>query len=106
MAYNGEKPITSLAPLTKLQIQSNLNRSSVTSLNNEITGNEQGYINSQRTNNNTLNRTHYSGKRYFNLEYVHNDWSREKKTKFSYQGGENRLMRLKARKTPQTPGNK
>ena len=32
------------------------------------------------------------------------DWSREKKTKFSFQGGENRLMRLKAQRAPVTGG--
>lgn len=105
MVYDGEKPVTSQSALNKLQTNSGLNRSSVTSLNNETTGNMQGYIHNQKDNTSTLNKTTYSGKRFYNYRYVHNDWNREKKTKFSFQGSDNRLMRLKALKTP-NQGNK
>ena len=107
MVYNGETPgwpSLDQSQLSKLQTQSNLNRSSVTTINNDTTGNEQGYMNSQINNTSSTIRTNYSGTRSFNRLYIHNDWSREKKTKFSFQGGENRLMRLKAQKAPVTGG--
>ena len=64
--------------------------------------NERGYIKSEISNRNDENRTKCNGKKYLNLfklECVHNDWSREKKTKLGYQGSENRLLRLKAKRT-------
>lgn len=64
--------------------------------------NEYGYMLSEVSNRNSENRTVYSGNKYLNLftlEYVHNDWSREKKRKLSFQGSDNRLLRLKALKT-------
>ena len=64
--------------------------------------NEYGYMLSEVSNRNSENRTVYSGNKYLNLftlEYVHNDWSREKKRKISFQGSDNRLLRLKALKT-------
>ena len=64
--------------------------------------NESGYMLSEVSNRSSENRTVYSGNKYlnlFSLEYVHNDWSREKKRKLSFQGSDNRLLRLKALKT-------
>ena len=105
MVYNGETSVTPQSALNKLQTNSDLNRSSVTSLNNETTGNMQGYINNQKNNTSDANKTTYSGTSFYNFNYVHNDWNKEKKTKFSFQGSDNRLMRLKALKTP-NQGNK
>lgn len=64
--------------------------------------NMSGYMLREVSNRNIENRTVYSGNKnlnLFTLEYIHNDWSREKKTKMGFQGSENRLLRLKALKT-------
>lgn len=64
--------------------------------------NMSGYMLSEVSNRSSENRTVYSGNKYLNLftlEYIHNDWSREKKRKLSFQGSDNRLLRLKGLKT-------
>lgn len=79
-----------------------MNRGSNKSINNLEVGSVEGYMLSEVSNRNSENRTVYSGNKYLNLftlEYIHNDWSREKKRKLSFQGSENRLLRLKALKT-------
>ncbi len=78
-------------------------------LNKKLSGSEKrninnvsGYMLSEVSNRSSENRTVYSGNKYLNLftlEYIHNDWSREKKRKISFQGSDNRLLRLKALKT-------
>ena len=86
-----------------------MNRGSNKSKNNLEVGSMQGYIKSERLNRNEINRTHYSGMKnlnLFTLEYIHNDWSREKKTKLGFQGGDTSLLRLKARKSNKNAGNK
>lgn len=80
-----------------VELNNNLEKSDKKNINNEL-----GYMLSERLNRNEKNRTLYSGKKnlnLFSLEYIHNDWSREKKTKLGFQGSDNRLLRLKALKT-------
>ena len=80
-----------------VELNNNLEKSDKKNINNEL-----GYMLSERLNRNEKNRTLYSGKKnlnLFSLEYIHNDWLREKKTKLGFQGSDNRLLRLKALKT-------
>ena len=86
-----------------------LNRNNNKSINNLEVGSVQGYIKSEILDRNEINKTHYSGEKnlnLFTLEYIHNDWSREKKTKLGFQGANTSLLRLKARKSNKNAGNK
>ena len=82
-------------------VMSEINKKLETSEKRNI-NNMSGYMLSEVSNRSSENRTVYSGNKnlnLFTLEYIHNDWSREKKTKMGFQGSENRLLRLKALKT-------
>ena len=82
-------------------VMSEINKKLETSEKRNI-NNMSGYMLSEVSNRSSENRTVYSGNKnlnLFTLEYIHNDWSREKKTKMGFQGSENRLLRLKAQKT-------